>query len=140
MSPSTANPPIEVGASDLARKEADRARFETELEFVQCLANPFYLQSLAQQGVFGDDVFLNYLDYLKYWHLPQYARFIQYPQCLHHLDLLSHEVFREALKAQNVAQELAGKQLEHWATWREPVRSVVKEENANYANGVGMGP
>src|ERR1700733_4103366 len=29
-------------------KVANRARFELELEFVQCLANPFYLHSLAQ--------------------------------------------------------------------------------------------
>ncbi|KAL8287056.1 hypothetical protein RQP46_004062 [Phenoliferia psychrophenolica] len=61
-----------------ADKEANQVRFETELEFVQCLANPFYLQSLAQQGLLADEAFLNYLTYLKYWHQPSFARFIQF--------------------------------------------------------------
>lgn len=37
-----------AGGADLDEtgfKAANRARFETDLEFVQCLANPFYLQS-----------------------------------------------------------------------------------------------
>ncbi|GEM08895.1 hypothetical protein Rt10032_c06g2912 [Rhodotorula toruloides] len=37
---------------------ANKIRFETELEFVSCLANPFYLQSLAQQGLFDSEPFL----------------------------------------------------------------------------------
>ncbi|KAK4705035.1 mediator of RNA polymerase II transcription subunit 31, partial [Phenoliferia sp. Uapishka_3] len=129
-----------------AEKEANQVRFETELEFVQCLANPFYLQcepffllptaatanarlnsgrvasALAQQGLLADESFLNYLNYLKYWHQPRFARFIQYPQSLHLLDLLTHPsgTLREQLLTnQNLGQDLAGKQLAHWAGWRE---------------------
>ncbi|KAM0791659.1 hypothetical protein ACM66B_006095 [Microbotryomycetes sp. NB124-2] len=116
---------------DSLDSEANRARFETELEFVQCLANPYYLQSLAMQGLFEDQTFINYLNYLSYWHQPKFARFLQYPQCLHHLDLLTApdelgKGFRDALKNQPLlAQNLATKQLAHWAVWRESGPSTV---------------
>ncbi|CAG8667653.1 2308_t:CDS:2, partial [Paraglomus occultum] len=48
--------------------EANRRRFQMELEFIQCLANPW--TDLAQQGNFDDPTFLNYLRYLKYWQKP----------------------------------------------------------------------
>jgi hypothetical protein len=57
---------------------ANRARFELELEFVQSLANPFYLQSLAQQNILEQPAFINFLEYLMYWKEKDYARFIQY--------------------------------------------------------------
>lgn len=55
----------------------NRTRFELELEFVQSLANPFYLQTLGQQRILDDPAFINYLAYLKYWSEKEYARFIQ---------------------------------------------------------------
>lgn len=57
-------------------RAANRARFELELEFVQSLANPFYLHSLAQQGILNQPAFVNYLNYLLYWKEKDYARFI----------------------------------------------------------------
>lgn len=54
----------------------NRHRFELELEFVQALANPFYLHSLAQQGILYQPAFINYLKYLLYWKEKDYARFI----------------------------------------------------------------
>ena len=54
----------------------NRQRFELELEFVQALANPFYLHSLAQQGILYQPAFINYLRYLLYWKEKDYARFI----------------------------------------------------------------
>jgi hypothetical protein len=54
----------------------NRNRFELELEFVQALANPFYLHSLAQQGILYQPAFINYLKYLQYWKEKDYARFI----------------------------------------------------------------
>lgn len=57
---------------------SNRARFELELEFVQSLANPFYLQTLGQQRILDDPAFINYLAYLKYWSEREYARFIQF--------------------------------------------------------------
>jgi mediator of RNA polymerase II transcription subunit 31 len=57
-------------------RTANRARFELELEFVQALANPFYLENLASEGLLEDSAFINYLDYLQYWRHRDYARFI----------------------------------------------------------------
>lgn len=57
-------------------KVANRARFELELEFVQSLANPYYLHSLAQQGILNQPAFVNFLQYLQYWKKKDYARFI----------------------------------------------------------------
>ena len=55
----------------------NRARFELELEFVQSLANPFYLHSLAQQNILEQPAFINFLKYLLYFKEKDYARFIQ---------------------------------------------------------------
>jgi mediator of RNA polymerase II transcription subunit 31 len=62
-------------------KQLNRARFELELEFVQALANPYYLHSLAQQGILSQPSFVNYLKYLQYWKKREYARFLQYVDC-----------------------------------------------------------
>jgi SOH1 len=72
MAPSsipTTTPSAEIRA-------ANRHRFEFELEFVQSLANPHYLQSLAQQNILSQPSFVLYLDYLQYWTGPEYARFV----------------------------------------------------------------
>lgn len=57
-------------------RAANRARFELELEFVQSLANPYYLHSLAQQGILKQPAFINFLEHLQYWKEKDYARFI----------------------------------------------------------------
>ena len=64
-------------SSDFDTRAENRARFELELEFVQALANPFYLHSLAQQGILSQPAFVNFLEYLMYWKEKDYARFIQ---------------------------------------------------------------
>ena len=51
-------------------------RFELELEFVQCLANPEYLNWLAQTQHFDDAAFVKFLAYLQYWHRPEYSHYI----------------------------------------------------------------
>ena len=64
--------------NDSDARTANRARFELELEFVQALANPFYLHSLAQQNILEQPAFVNFLKYLLYWKEKDYARFIQH--------------------------------------------------------------
>lgn len=71
----------------------DRKRFQIELEFVQSLANPNYLNFLAQRGYFKNQRFINYLKYLMYWKEPEYCKYLMYPQCLSLLELLQHEQF-----------------------------------------------
>lgn len=82
-------------------EEHQKLRFQVELEFVQCLANPNYLHFLAQRGYFKDPAFINYLKYLLYWKEPEYAKYLKYPMCLYFLDLLQYNDFRrEVVNAQ----------------------------------------
>ncbi|GAB0491784.1 hypothetical protein MMPV_003039 [Pyropia vietnamensis] len=77
--------------------DAEQERFEVELEFVQCLSTPAYLQFLAQNRYFEDPAFLRYLSYLSYWRRPEYARFLTHPSCLYFLGALRHPSFRAAI-------------------------------------------
>ncbi|KAI9001858.1 mediator of RNA polymerase II transcription subunit 31-like protein [Hyaloraphidium curvatum] len=95
-------PPDDAPAAE--SRESSRLRFEIELEFVQLLANPFYLQYLAQRGFMKDRAFVNYLDYLQYWRRPEYAKFIVFPDSLAILDLLQYEAFREEIAKAEVAR------------------------------------
>ncbi|CAB3408607.1 unnamed protein product [Caenorhabditis bovis] len=78
-------------------QDEEKRRFEIECEFVQSLANPNYLNFLAQRGYFKEDYFVNYLQYLMYWKKPEYARCLKFPQCLFILEALQSPQFREAM-------------------------------------------
>ena len=47
-------------------------------QFVQCLANPHYLNHLAQQKIFDKPEFVAYLGYLQYFKDPNFAKYLQY--------------------------------------------------------------
>ena len=66
----------------------DDEKFSIELEFVQNLANPKYLNYLAQNGYFQQEEFISFLKYLRYWKQPQYLKKLLFPQCLDFLDAL----------------------------------------------------
>lgn len=85
------------GKTAAESEEQQKLRFQVELEFVQCLANPNYLNFLAQRGYFKDQAFINYLKYLLYWKEPEYAKYLMYPMCLYFLDLLQYEHFRREI-------------------------------------------
>ncbi|KAJ7188550.1 SOH1-domain-containing protein, partial [Mycena filopes] len=99
-------------------KAINRARFELELEFVQALANPYYLHSLAQQNILDQPAFINFLEYLLYFKEKDYARFIHYPHALHHLELLQHAQFRADMRQDEWRDMLNQKQFDHWLTNR----------------------
>lgn len=70
-------------------------RFEIELEFVQSLANPNYLNHLAAQKLLQQPAFVQYLKYLQYWTRPPYLKYLTYPgPTLKNLELLQQERFR----------------------------------------------
>eukprot|EP01100_Stratorugosa_tubuloviscum_P008946 TRINITY_DN3747_c3_g1_i1.p1 TRINITY_DN3747_c3_g1~~TRINITY_DN3747_c3_g1_i1.p1 ORF type:complete len:104 (-),score=32.76 TRINITY_DN3747_c3_g1_i1:78-389(-) len=78
--------------------DPETQQFIEELEFVQSLSNPLYLNYLAEEGYFDKIEFLNYLDYLLYWKQPQYAKYLIYPFCLQILELLQKKEFQEFVK------------------------------------------
>ncbi|TID24028.1 SOH1-domain-containing protein [Venturia nashicola] len=72
------------------------SRFELELEFVQCLSNPWYIHELWRRKLFDEKEFVAYLDYLQYFKTPKYARFLSYPgTTLQNLELLQQDLFRK---------------------------------------------
>ncbi|KAJ2455266.1 suppressor of hpr1 [Coemansia sp. RSA 2336] len=97
-----------------AQAEFMKERFEVELEFLQCLANPRYITMIGQQGYFDKPEFINYLKYLKYWQRPEYARFVVYPHALAFLDLLQNKTFREEMKKVDEADRIHELQYHHW--------------------------
>ncbi|KAJ3217130.1 hypothetical protein HDU67_008507 [Dinochytrium kinnereticum] len=98
--------------------DAAASRFMRELEFVQCLANPKYLQFLAQNRYFEDEAFLNYLKYLSYWREPKYSKFIVYPYCLEMLMYLQYKAFRDAVASEESVNLIHQKEFYHWSSWR----------------------
>ncbi|KNC46053.1 mediator complex subunit SOH1 [Thecamonas trahens ATCC 50062] len=82
------------------------ARFEIELDFVQSLANPKYLEYLAQRKYFADKRFVAYLKYLQYWRSPEYAVFLAYPHALFFLEHLLNPAFRFRLEHDSGFAEL----------------------------------
>lgn len=87
------------------------------IKFVQCLANPLYLYELHTQSYLSKPAFLAYIDYLQYWHEPEYARFITYPTCLVYLSLLQKESFREAVGNPAWVGEMMRVGARHHETW-----------------------
>ncbi|KAJ2682332.1 suppressor of hpr1 [Coemansia spiralis] len=104
----------EAPAAIAAGSEPAMERFEVELEFLQCLANPWYINIIAQQGYFDKPEFVNYLRYLKYWQRPEYARFVVYPHALAFLELLQSRQFREEMKRADEATRVHELQYHHW--------------------------
>ncbi|KAI4093570.1 MAG: hypothetical protein LQ344_002797 [Seirophora lacunosa] len=88
------------------------SRFELELEFVQSLANPYYLNHLASQKVIQDPSFTEYLRYLQYFTQPTYTRYLSYPApSLKALQLLQQEKFRQDILSPDVVARLANEWL-----------------------------
>jgi len=109
---------VPTGAQALAETdEQQKLRFQVELEFVQCLANPNYLLFLAQRGFLKDATFINYLKYLQYWQEPQYVKYLKYPFCLHFLQLLQHETFREKCSSGQCSRFLDDQVILHWQSY-----------------------
>jgi mediator of RNA polymerase II transcription subunit 31 len=94
--------------------EENSQRFLMELEFVQALSNPQYLQFLALNRFFQEKAFINYLQYLLYWKKPEYARYLVYPQSLHFLELLQDETFRRQLLSKPFVEMIHAQQFYHW--------------------------
>ncbi|KAF7458700.1 mediator of RNA polymerase II transcription subunit 31 [Cryptosporidium felis] len=96
------------------QEKNSNTRFILELEFVQCLSNPDYLQWLSKEGYFDDESFVNYLKYLLYWCKPPYVKYISYPHCIKMLRLLQSEDFRKNLIKEEAIQIIREQQIYQW--------------------------
>ncbi|KRT78233.1 hypothetical protein AMK59_6705 [Oryctes borbonicus] len=108
-----------------------RLRFQIELEFVQCLGNPNYLNFLAQRGYFKDSTFINYLKYLLYWKEPEYAKYLKYPMCLYFLDLLQYEHFRRELVNAQCTKFIDDQQILLWQHYTRRRSRLLQTTTAN---------
>ena len=58
---------------------------------------------------------MNYLEYLQYWKLPEYAQFIVYPHCLGFLEMvLQNPEFRRELAVTQFRDFVHMQQFYHW--------------------------
>ncbi|KAL2181100.1 SOH1-domain-containing protein [Thermothelomyces heterothallicus CBS 202.75] len=88
-------------------KYGGHSRFELELEFVQSLANPQYLNYLASRKFLTNPAFVAYLDYLQYWTRPPYLKYLTFPTAtLKMLELLQQEKFRQDIISPDLAHAM----------------------------------
>ncbi|KXX79629.1 Mediator of RNA polymerase II transcription subunit 31 [Madurella mycetomatis] len=101
------DPPAPTESATDEPKYGGYSRFELELEFVQSLANPQYLNYLASRKFLTNPAFIAYLDYLQYWTRPPYLKYLTYPTAtLKMLQLLQQERFRQEIISPDIAQGL----------------------------------
>ena len=107
--------PPPVDAAEDEKPAAARQRFQSELEFVQSLANPDYLHHLAQNLYFDDERFREYLVYLQYWRDLPYCLHIVFPHCLRMLELcVGDDDFVAALKRPDFKDTVMAQQNQAW--------------------------
>ncbi|XP_076364246.1 mediator complex subunit 31 isoform X2 [Tachypleus tridentatus] len=106
-------------------------RFQIELEFVQCLANPNYLNFLAQRGYLKDKAFKNYIKYLQYWKKPEYAKYLKYPMCLYFLELLQYEHFSREIASSQCAKFIDDQQLLHWQHYTRKRSQLLQQQETS---------
>lgn len=95
-------------------------RFEIELEFVQSLANPHYLNHLAAQKLLQQPAFVEYLKYLQYWSRPPYVKYLAYPgPTLRNLELLQQEQFRKDIISPNLVQMMVTEGVKAAVDWHQ---------------------
>jgi len=109
-------------------RQDNSRRFIEELEFVQCLANPEYVQWLATQQYLEDQAFLNFLDYLQYWRKWPYVQHIMYPQAMRMLEMLQDPGVRSRLHRLDTRELLTTQMLWKWATPSEFVLEVPQDQ------------
>ncbi|KAH8886768.1 SOH1-domain-containing protein [Thozetella sp. PMI_491] len=116
-----APPPLPSGSSGTGEETyGGYTRFELELEFVQSLANPNYLNHLAVQKFLADPRFVAYLAYLRYWTRPPYLKYLDYPgPTLKNLELLQLEKFRQEIISPDRVYWLAEESAKAAIEWKK---------------------
>jgi mediator of RNA polymerase II transcription subunit 31 len=97
-------------------RDNEMLRFFQDAEFAQALSNIDYVLWLAKQGFFEKPAFLNYLIYMEYLALPEYAAHLTYPRGLQVLKLLLQPAVRKLLLEDPITfRRIMMDQL--WSSW-----------------------
>ena len=105
-------------------------RFMQDLEFVQCLANPYYLKYLSNMGYFDDENFVNYLQYLLYFKKAEYMKYITFERCIIFLELLQYKEFRQKFNEENYEKIVDNFLYKDWMERSSNTNNENKEENS----------
>ncbi|KAK3693661.1 SOH1-domain-containing protein [Podospora appendiculata] len=117
---STTEPPVPSASGADEPKYGGFTRFEMELEFVQSLANPQYLNHLASRKLLTNPAFVAYLDYLQYWSRPPYLKYLTYPgPTLKNLELLQQEKFRQDIISPDLVHALIAEGMKAGVEWHQ---------------------
>ena len=76
--------------------------------------HPLLIADLASTGAMDDPAFIAYLEYLRYWEQPQYAKFVHYPHAFYFLEQLRRPEFRKAMANPRLAEQAHAHQFWHW--------------------------
>jgi mediator of RNA polymerase II transcription subunit 31 len=110
-------------------------RLLIELEFIQNLSNPKYLNYLAQNGYLQQDCFINFLKYLQYWKEPQYTKLLVFPQCLSFLEaLIYNPSFRRELLIPQFIDYIHQQQGLLWMN--KYTKQIIEEKEMNSNNNM----
>ena len=97
--------------------------------------HPLLIADLASTGAMDDPAFIAYLEYLRYWEQPQYAKFVHYPHAFYFLEQLRRPEFRKAMANPRLAEQAHAHQFWHW----QRSRTELAEEAAAAATARGAG-
>lgn len=117
---SAREPPAPPGSGVDEPKYGGYTRFELELEFVQALGNPLYLNHLASRKLLSNPAFVAYLDYLQYWSRPPYLKYLTYPgPTLKSLELLQQEKFRQDIISPDLVERMRVEGMKAGIDWHK---------------------
>ncbi len=77
-----------------------KVRIEEDIEFLNMLSNPFYIEFLIENEYLEDENFLAYLKYLDYLKDDRMIKFIKYPVAFKLLENIQNVKFIEFWKSQ----------------------------------------
>ena len=129
MTDSTLLQPNKLTQTDLAlldkllhdsNKSNNTVRFTLELEFIELLSNPHYIQYLVQQQYIQQPHFITYIKYLQYWTTPYYIHYIQHIYSLYMLEQLQSAEYRSNLQSQTniIVDTLFNTGFFHWRSFK----------------------
>lgn len=86
-----------------------------DIEFLQLLSNPYYINVLKERKYFDDPQFIKYLNYLQYLKKNEFVKYIKYTNSFIILDLLINEDNRKALlNSRDLSEKLSVIFEENW--------------------------